>query len=144
MIDNYFRFNKTKKTRFDLEFCLEKKSDLYTLNKSGDCVIYLGKNPHIKANKERKSDLTISNGLSHLSSLYFPEPEYPFFAYGDLIKTNDALLFILTENKIEILVFKDKKNIISSVLFNMLIDGEFKNELDELRKLTFNDFALTV
>jgi len=134
-IDAYFRFERIKlksKTRYDLIFNNGYYEPLHQTNKNGECWIYFGNNPHIKTRDERKSDIAISTRAGHLTSVFIPEIEKPNFGFGDF--DNDAFLIVVNRT-IEILVFKGKKHI-QSTLNNLFLDGEFDDEINEFRTLS--------
>jgi hypothetical protein len=87
LIDCYYRFEKLNpeksKSRFDLVYNSDIYEPLHNPNPKGEVFIYFGSNPNIKANKHRKTDLTITARNHHLTSVFIPEIEKPNLAYGD-------------------------------------------------------------
>lgn len=131
-IDAYYRFeksNRKSKTRYDLVFGSKYYEPLNQINKKGECWIYFGKNPNIRIRDERKSDVTISTRVGHLTTVFVPEPEQPNLAYGDY--RNDAFLIVINE-AIEVMVFKGQKHI-QTTLNNLFLDREFDEDLKEFR-----------
>jgi len=135
MIDAYYKFERVKlnsKTRYDLTYNQGSYSPLHKTNKKGECWIYFSKSLYIKFKSNRKTDSTISNKTGHITSVFIPEIEQPNFGYGDF--DNDAFL-IVVNGSIEILVFKGKKHI-QSTLNNLFLDGEFDEALRDFRALS--------
>lgn len=139
-IDAYYRFEKNNdrksKTRYELTFNQGYYEPLHQTNKKGECWIYFGYNPRIKTRNDRKSDVAISTRVSkHITSVFIPEPEQPNLAYGDY--GNDAFLIVVNGiiGTIEIMIFKGQKHI-QTTLNNLFLDGEFDEDLQELRTLS--------
>ncbi len=137
ILDSYYHFKKLpgieSKTRLDLiEYCNEYEPLHKPLKRSPDIVIYLNDSYCVKE-KLRKSDKTITQAGNNISSIYIPNLNKPDFGYGDCRDTMDALLMIIQENEIELFIAKGKKkNVIA--LFNLFIDGEFENEIRDLKR----------
>lgn len=135
----YLLFRKVKngrsKTRYDLIFYSSAYEPLTKANEAGICCIYLTDPPdHIFAHSKRKPAKSLSKYKKYLTGVYMPDPEKVRLAFGDL--GSDALLFLLgdeeIEIEIEILVFLGKKNVVN-LLFNMLADGKFDEEIQGFR-----------
>lgn len=105
----------------------------------------------VKANSKRRATYALGDGKQNLSSLYFEHPELSHLAYGycnskDRLKDgtpnpalpyrHDALLMVCNwqQQVIEIVVIQHGKPLIEN-LYNLLIDGEFEEELERLRQL---------
>lgn len=86
------------------------------------------------ANAQRKADRAITNG-DNISSVYTPDLDNPLLGYGDTAHTNDALLFVFSEDykQIEIFVARGMKNH-QKGLFALLEDGELDEEMAQLRQ----------
>lgn len=111
----------------------------------GDLLIYwVAPDGHIRADRKRKADRSITINRDNLSSVYNVQREgNGWFAYGDFKGTTDALLFIYNVSEvnatiqagavIEIFVARgwaDKCN----TLCNLYSDGELDEEIEVLRK----------
>ena len=112
MINSYLKYQKKPdtKTRFNLIAYSMPAYESDNFNPLVKPFIYAGKNPNIKANSERKSDLQLSWNGKNLSSLFFIDFEKPAFAYGDFYKTEDLVLFIKENDTIEMFILKSKIN----------------------------------
>lgn len=134
IIDCYYRFEKlnpTKsKSRFDLVYNSENYEPVHNPNNKGEVFIYFGENPNIRANTRRKSSLTITARNKHLTSVFIPEVAKPNLAFGDFAE--DGILIILSEQSIELLICKGKKNVLHN-LYSLLFDGELDSEIETFR-----------
>ena len=105
----------------------------------------------VKADSKRRATYALGDGKQNLTSLYFERTEFSHLAYGycngkDSLKDgspnpaapykHDALLMVCDwqQQVIELLVIKHGKPLIDN-LYNLLIDGEFEEELGRLREL---------
>ncbi len=148
LIDIYYKFQKIdiskSKSRRDLVFFSEYYNPIHHQNKNGDSWVYLSTRPdYIKAKKERKCDLGISKGDgSHISCLFFPDPDKPNIAIGDVKNTQDFILAILSENNnvIELFISKGKKNSAQGI-FCLYCDNELKDEILRFRQIYSKDAA---
>jgi hypothetical protein len=134
MFDTYYLFKKieTRKTKYLLNSHSAVYNPLNNHNKHGEINITYSDFCYIKGHSEiRKTDYSVSQCSKHISSVYFPNIDFPNFAFGDY--ENDGLLFIIKGDKIEILVFIDKKPF-REMLFNMLCNGDFDECLESFRK----------
>lgn len=96
---------------------------------------YLTKTPDtFTADAKRKADMVITDTIN-LSSVYTPDLDHPLMGYGDMVNTNDALLFLFSEDykQIEVFVARGLKNHPIG-LFNVFVDGEFADEIEQLRQ----------
>lgn len=95
---------------------------------------YGGVPESFNAHAQRKADRVITNGDS-LSSVYIPDLDNPLLGYGDMRGTNDALLFLFTDDykQIEIFVARGYKNNAKG-LFTLFADGELADEVAHLRQ----------
>lgn len=82
----------------------------------------------------RKADRAISNG-DNISSVFVPDLNTPCKAFGDVKGTNDALLFLFTDDyrQVEVFVARGYKYN-SGNLCRLFLDGEMDDEIDELRR----------
>lgn len=95
---------------------------------------YYGGTPDtFTANAQRKADRVITD-TTNISSVYAPDLNNPLLGYGDVVGTNDALLFLFNEDytQIEIFVARGLKNHVKG-LFNLYADGELADEIEYLR-----------
>lgn len=144
IIDELYTFEKIgdKKTRIDCISSTQGYEPFESMrNKQGNLFIYLGSSNHTKAGKNHKADLAISK-KNHISSIYILDVESNL-GFGDMINTEDALLFILYDvkvvnnivqqgSKIDVLVAKGQsKN--RQNLYTLLEDGELDEQIETLR-----------
>lgn len=96
---------------------------------------YYGGTPDkFSADAQRKADRVITD-TTNISSVYTPDLDTPFIGYGDVANTNDALLFLFSDDyrAIEIFVARGLKNH-QKGLFTLFADGELADEVEQLRK----------
>lgn len=95
---------------------------------------YNGVPDTFSANAQRKADRAITNG-NNISSVYIPDLQEPLKGFGDVRGTDDGLLFLFSADykQIEIFVARGYRNHIKNIC-NLFLDGEFDNEINELRK----------
>ena len=95
---------------------------------------YGGVPDSFNAYAQRKADRVITNG-DNLSSVYIPDLDNPLLGYGDMKGTNDALLFLFTDDykQIEIFVARGYKNHAKG-LFTLFADDELADEVADLRQ----------
>lgn len=86
------------------------------------------------ANARRKADMAITNS-KNISSIYIPDLDTPLLGYGDVKGTNDALLFLFSDDYrgMEIFIARGLKNH-QKGLFTLFVDGELDNEMELLRQ----------
>ncbi len=136
LLDVYCRFErlgKTRsKTRLDLVACNEIYQPLQT---HGKAWVYLISVPeHIEGNQKRKSERCLTGGDGkYVSGVFIPDIQRSGIGYGDIKGTTDAALFVISENSLEILIAKGKKNT-AFALYQLLVDGELDSEIEALRK----------
>ncbi len=105
----------------------------------------------VKADSKRRATYTLGDGKQNLTSLYFERTEFNGFCYGypngkDKLSDgkpnpaapfrHDAFLFLCDWQKqvIELLLIERGKPLIDN-LYNLLIDGEFDGEIEQIRTL---------
>lgn len=96
---------------------------------------YYGGTPDtFSADAQRKADRVITD-TTNISSVYTPDLDNPLLGYGDVAHTNDALLFLFSEDyrEIEIFVARGLKNH-QKGLFSLFADGELADEVEQLRQ----------
>ena len=146
ILTDFYLFKKLpdqkSKLRIDCVASTHSYNPLESLRgKKGDLFLYIGKNTHTKAGKERRADLALSK-TGHISSLYNPDLNLPCW-YGDMKGTSDALLFVHEHTEfidggiqagaiIELFVARGQRHN-QSQLYNLLCDGELDEEMDFLR-----------
>ena len=123
------------------------KGLLSFVNSKGQLFLYRASAPAIvKANSKRVATWILTHGSLNVSSIYLELPEYgygypnakPFLNNGSpnplFPFRSDAYLFIVNKDisVIELLIIPNEKNMISGY-HNQLIDGEFNEEINQLR-----------
>jgi hypothetical protein len=134
MITHYFKFikNPDRKTRFDLVAYSIPAYENESFNPLVKPFIYAGRNPYIKANAQRKSELQISWKGKNLSSVYFIDIENPELAYGDINNSKDLIIFVIKDEIIEMFILRDNKNHLNMII-DFLNDNELNPEMEYLR-----------
>ena len=111
----------------------------------GDLLIYwVAPDGHMRANRKRKADRSITIKSESISSVYNCRQDGDYwFAYGDFKGTTDALLFVYKVDEanktiqtgaiIEVFVARGRANECSA-LCNLYSDGELDEEMDALRR----------
>jgi hypothetical protein len=139
IIDSYYKMqpciNCKSKTRFDVITFFGNYEPFESLrNQKQELFFYYTDIPkHFNTKGHRKSFKSLTNRHGrNISSLYFPDVTVQY-AYGDIVGTHDALLIIIHEDSIELLICKGQK-INSTSLYNLLLDGELKKEIENLRQ----------
>ena len=97
---------------------------------------YYGGTPDtFTAEAQKKTDRVITD-TTNISGVYTPDLDSPLLAYGDVANTDDALLFLFSEDyrQIEIFVARGMKNHVKG-LFALFADGELNDEIARLRAL---------
>ena len=97
---------------------------------------YYGGTPDtFTAEAQKKTDRVITD-TTNISGVYTPDLDNPLLAYGDVANTDDALLFLFSEDyrQIEIFVARGMKNHVKG-LFALFADGELNDEIARLRAL---------
>jgi len=136
MITHYLKYRKVpdRKTRFDLISYSEPAYDNDSFKPLVKPFIYVCRNPHIKANTCRKSDIQISWNGKNLSSVYTIDIEKPELGFGDVNNSADLIIFLIRDDIIEMFILKDKKNY-SSMIIDILIDNELNQEIEIFRNM---------
>jgi|WetSurMetagenome_2_1015567.scaffolds.fasta_scaffold08895_8 hypothetical protein len=97
--------------------------------------VYYGNVPEgFVEDAKRGADKAITNG-KNISSVYVPDLDNSLYGYGDTKNTDDALLFLFSDDykQLEIFVARGLKNNVKG-LYTLFIDGELDEEIDLLRK----------
>lgn len=141
ILDAHLHFEKTNKGksafRLDLVSYSEIYEPIYKPNKAGDVWIYLSPyTDNIKASSNRKGAMTISTREgNHISSVFIPNLERHTLAFGDVMSTNDAIIFLIGDGMLDMFIAKGKKHSVNG-LFDLLLDGELDAEIQFLREKT--------
>ena len=137
--ESYPEFENRRATKAQRE--TEKRDAI----KVGDLIIYwVAPDSHMRADRKRKADRSITIKSDNLSSVYNWQREGDYwFAYGDFKGTTDALLFIYRMKEvdaaiqagavIEVFVARGKSNECNT-LCNLYSDGELDEEMNALRQ----------
>ena len=105
----------------------------------------------VKADSRRRATYALGDGKQNLTSLFFEHPKFSHYSYGycngkerlsdgspnpAAPYKHDALLMVCDwqQQVIELLVIQDGKPLMEN-LYNLLIDGEFEEELTRLRQV---------
>lgn len=161
LLTDYYRFEKVvtkSKMRLDCTASTESyppfeekratKSQRATekrdLTNVGDLVVYFGDVPsRFGGEVHRKADKSLTIKGNNLTSIYVPDPASNL-AYGDVKGTSDAILIVFTDfhvingtpqqgARLEIFVARGKSKD-RQALYSLLSDGEFDEEINELRE----------
>lgn len=94
-----------------------------------------------KGDEKRLSEMIISKGNSSISSVYVPNLNKNYFAFGDVKTTNDALIIIFDGEKktIELFIARGLKYN-KQHLYSDVCAGYYDNELEGLRQSAKNVF----
>lgn len=138
IIDCFYRFRKTagRKTRYHLEAFAGEYEPLHQpLKKSGEIVIYLSKPCFLTQPKagKRTADFALNRASHNVSSLFFPDLENPFVAYGDFQHEEDAGIFVIKDGTLEIYVSKGRKNV-ALTIWQTFVEGDLADEIEQLKK----------
>jgi len=139
MITHYLKYIKQaeRKTRFNLVAYSLPAYENDSFNPLVKPFIYAGKNPHIRATSQRKSDLQIAWNNKNLSSIYFIDIDKPELAYGDINNTSDLIIFIVKDEIIEMFILRENKNHLT-IISDLLLDSELQPEMEYLKKNAVN------
>ncbi len=110
-------------------------------NKKEALFFYFGDVPDsFSGNAKRKAGKALTKTKS-ISSIYVPDIQKKY-AFGDMVGTLDALLFIFNNDysEIEIFIARGQKNNVRQ-LYNSFSDGELNNEIEQLRKMAVTDLV---
>ena len=128
--------------RLDCTQYLDTRNRLKNFTSSkGQLYFYLTEPRNfVKANSNRIADWALTVAGQNLTSLYLDDLEFPQFYYGYPDKSkrspfaNDGYLFVANDDvtTIELFIIANGRNLISAY-YQELIDGTFKNEMQQLR-----------
>jgi hypothetical protein len=144
ILSDYYKYerlaNQRSKSRMDCTISTKTYPDF-----DEKSFIYIGATDHIKANRHRKTDLSITSGKGKHVTSVFPTDLENGLAYGDNKGTTDLLLFV-SQNfsiaadgciadgaTIEVFVARGKKHE-RNVINNLFLDGQLDIEIEQLRQ----------
>lgn len=138
ILDCFYRFRKTagRKTRFHLEAFAGEYEPLHQpLKKSGEIVIYLSKPCFLNQPKagKRTADFALNRSSENISSCFFPDLENPSIAYGDIRNTEDAGIFVIKEDSLEVFISKGRKAHALGI-WQVFVEGDLADEAEMLKK----------
>ncbi len=104
-------------------------------NVGGLSFNYAPRPTKFKGNEKRLAEMIIGKGSSSISSLFVPNLDKNYIAYGDVRTTNDAMIIFFDEgNKtIEIFIARGLKND-KQQLYSEVSGGFFDLELEAIRQ----------
>ena len=146
MLTDYIKYERLKnqksKSRLDCTASTSTYPDF-----DDKPFIYICPNDHIKASRQRKTDLSVTSGRGkHVTSIYTTELQNGMsYAYGDNKGTTDLLLFIfqnfnieadgrITEGAtVEIFVARGRKWD-KNQINNLFLDGQLDDEIAQMKR----------
>lgn len=148
-LTDYYKFergqNQNNKNRLNCTTCTKSYFSFEQMRKNGKLWFYIGASHHVKANRHRKADLSVTSGAgNHITSI-FPTDVNSGVAYGDVKGTMDLLIFVFTNFEmeadgrikdgatVEVFVARGRK-FEKEAIKNLFLDGELKAEMETLRK----------
>ena len=146
ILTDYYKMAKLpegkSKLRIDCTSSTKSYPEFETMrNKKDTLFFYFGDVPdNFSGNAKRKADKALTKTKS-ISSIYVPDIQKKY-AFGDMVGTLDALLFIFNNDysEIEIFIARGQRNNVRQ-LYNLFSDGELNNEIEQLRKRTVTDLV---
>jgi hypothetical protein len=146
ILTDYYKMAKLpevkSKLRIDCTASTKSYPEFETMrNKKEALFFFFGDVPDsFSGNAKRKADKALTKTKS-ISSIYVPDIQTKC-AYGDMVGTLDALLFIFNNDysEIEIFIARGQKNNVRQ-LYNLFSDGELNNEIEQLRKQAVTDLV---
>jgi hypothetical protein len=146
ILTDYYKMAKLpevkSKLRIDCTASTKSYPEFETMrNKKEALFFFFGDVPDsFSGNAKRKADKALTKTKS-ISSIYVPDIQKKY-AFGDMVGTLDALLFIFNNDysEIEIFIARGQKNNVRQ-LYNLFSDGELNNEIEQLRKQAVTDLV---
>ncbi len=146
ILTDYYKMAKLpevkSKLRIDCTASTKSYPEFETMrNKKEALFFFFGDVPDsFSGNAKRKADKALTKTKS-ISSIYVPDIQKKY-AFGDMVGTLDALLFIFNNDysEIEIFIARGQKNNVRQ-LYNTFSDGELNNEIEQLRKMAVTDLV---
>ena len=110
-------------------------------NVGGLSFNYTPRPAKFKGNEKRLTEMIIGKGSSSISSLYIPNLQKNYIAYGDVKTTNDAMIVFFDEDKktIELFIARGLKND-KQQLYTDVCAGYYDEELEAIRQSAKNVF----
>jgi hypothetical protein len=104
-------------------------------NVGGLSFNYAPRPERFKGNEKRLAEMILSKGSSSISSVYVPNLQKNYIAYGDVKMTNDAMIILFDEERktIEIFIARGLKND-KQQLYTDVCAGYYDEELEALRQ----------
>jgi len=134
MTDAKCRYDITESTEnyslFEMLLINKKK-----FNVGGLSFNYVQRPNSFKGNEKRMAEMIIGKGSFSISSVYVPNLEKFYIAYGDVKTTNDALIILFDEDKktIELFIARGLKHD-KQQLFSDVVSGYYDEEMEAIRK----------
>ena len=123
-------------TLFEMLLINQKK-----FNVGGLSFNYAPRPAKFKGNEKRLAEMIIGKGNSSISSVYVPNIEKNYIAYGDVKTTTDALIIIFDEEKKTIELFIARGLLHNKLnLYSEVCGGFYDEELEALRQIAKNVF----
>ncbi len=146
ILTDYYKMAKLpevkSKLRIDCTASTKSYPDFEALrNKKEALFFYFVDVPDsFSGNAKRKAGKALTKTKS-ISSIYVPDIQKKY-AYGDMVGTSDALLFIFNNDysEIEIFIARGQRNNVKP-LYNLFSDGELNDEIEQLRKRAVTDLV---
>jgi len=127
--------DQKSKLRIDCKKSTKSYPDFESLrNKAGAFFFYFGDVPNqFGGNVHRKADKAVTK-VKNISSVFVPDITKRF-GYGDVRGTQDALLFVFSNDykQIDVFVARGQRNNCKS-LYNLFADGELTEEMEGLKQ----------
>lgn len=103
-------------------------------NVGGLSFNYTPRPANFKGSEKRQAEMIIGKGSSNISSVFVPNLNKYYIAFGDVNTTNDALIIIFDEGKKSIELFI-ARGLIHDVqqLYSDVCEGYYDEQLNELR-----------
>ena len=103
-------------------------------NVGGLSFNYVPRPANFKGIDGRKTDMAITKGNVNISSVHVPNLQYKHLAHGNMNGTNDALIFVFSDDykTIEIFVARGYKND-ELYLYEVVKAGDLDTEMEALR-----------
>jgi hypothetical protein len=110
-------------------------------NVGGLSFNYAPRPSNFKGNEKRLAEMILSKGSSSISSVYVPNLEKNYIAFGDVKTTNDAMIIFFDEDKktIELFIARGLKND-KKQLYTDVCAGYYDEELEALKRSAKDGF----
>lgn len=140
IITDYYKLQELKVVKSHRFDCVKSTGDYDLFEqiaqkaKSKCFFCYYGEVPeNFSTHAQRKAERVISN-KNNISSVYIPDIHNPLKGFGDVVGTNDAILFLFSEDykEMEMFIARGYKNDVRA-LFYLFCDGELDDEIKAIR-----------